>query len=147
MEKITGKNNDLIKSVKKMLISSKERRMQNAFVLEGARLVFDALNSFYAIRYFLITDSAYEKYRDSAERMAESAEKSYFISEDIASKLSDTQSSQGVFAVCEMRQSEFELNKNDKLIALDNVQDFESRAALCKCLHESGPCSKSGKVL
>lgn len=47
MEKITGKNNDLIKNVKKLLSSSKQRKEQGLFVLEGARLVFDVLNSFY----------------------------------------------------------------------------------------------------
>ena len=46
MEKITGKNNEIIKGVKKLFTSSKERRAQGLFVLEGARLVFDVLNSF-----------------------------------------------------------------------------------------------------
>ena len=45
MEKITGKNNEIIKGVKKLFTSSKERRAQGLFVLEGARLVFDVLNS------------------------------------------------------------------------------------------------------
>ena len=67
MEKITGKNNDLIKSVKKLLSSSKERRVNNSFVLEGARLVFDALNSLCRIKCFLVTESAYDKYREQCD--------------------------------------------------------------------------------
>ena len=52
MEKITGKNNEIIKGVKKLFTSSKERRAQGMFVLEGARLVFDVLNSFYEVEIF-----------------------------------------------------------------------------------------------
>ncbi|MDE5985625.1 MAG: RNA methyltransferase [Eubacterium sp.] len=124
MEKITGKNNDLIKNVKKLLSSSKERRVQGLFVLEGARLVFDVLNSFYKIKNFLITPAAYEKYREQADELIELSQCAHFISEDVAEKLSDTKSSQGVFAVCTVDCSNELINKdNAKLIALDNVQD------------------------
>ena len=67
MEKITGKNNDIIKGVKKLLTSSKQRRAQSQFVLEGARLVFDVLNSFVDVDSFFITESAYDKYRDALQ--------------------------------------------------------------------------------
>lgn len=123
MEKITSKNNDLIKSVKKLLSSSKERKEKNCFVLEGARLVFDALNSFYRVKCFLITESAFEKYGQNVEKMIDRADNSYLISNDIAERLGDTKSSQGVFAVCEKQKTGCCYNKNDKLIALDNVQD------------------------
>lgn len=71
MEKITGKNNDIIKNVKKLLSSTKHRREQGLFVLEGARLVFDVLNSFYTVSCLLITQNAYEKYKTQADEIAE----------------------------------------------------------------------------
>lgn len=124
MEKITGKNNDLIKNVKKLLSSSKVRREQGLFVLEGARLVFDVLNSFYKVKYFLITEDAYKKYSLQADVMSASCESSYMISEEISEKLSDTKSTQGIFAVCCMKtDSAFSLADNGRFIALDNVQD------------------------
>ncbi|MCC8073827.1 MAG: RNA methyltransferase [Clostridiales bacterium] len=123
MEKITGKNNAYIKDVKKLFSSSRERRSQQLFVLEGARLVFDVLNSFYEIDSFLITNDAYEKYRDLANQMIEKSKRSFIISEEISEKLSDTKNSQGVFAVCKMRQNDFVWKCNGKYIALDNVQD------------------------
>ena len=91
MEKITGKNNDLIKSVKKLLSSSKERRVNNSFVLEGARLVFDALNSLCRIKCFLVTESAYDKYREQCDEIINRAEKTYLISDEISVKLSETE--------------------------------------------------------
>ena len=123
MEKITGKNNDLIKSVKKLLSSSKERRVTNSFVLEGARLVFDALNSLCSIRCFLVTETAYDKYREQCNKIISLAEKSYFISDEISAKLSETENSQGVFAVFEIEENTFDFKSDGKYIALDNVQD------------------------
>jgi TrmH family RNA methyltransferase len=124
MEKITGKNNDIIKNVKKLLSSTSKRREQGLFVLEGARLVFDVLNSFYKIKYFLITEDAYEKYQSKADLMVSACDSAYIISNEISEKLSDTKSSQGVFAVCYISDNNaFSYDNNSKLIALDNVQD------------------------
>lgn len=123
MEKITSKNNDIIKGVKKLFASPKERKAQGLFVLEGARLVFDVLNSFYKIKYFFITDEAFEKYTDKANDMIAKAENAYIITKDISSKLSETQSSQGIFAVCYMNDNSLQLESGKKYIALDNVQD------------------------
>ena len=62
MEKITSRNNDLIKYIKKLSTSRKARFQEKKFVLEGARLSFDVLNSFYQPDVFLITEKAAEKY-------------------------------------------------------------------------------------
>lgn len=123
MEKITGKNNDLIKDIKKLLSSSKERKLRNAFVIEGARLVFDVLNSVINVKFFLVTDAVMQKYPESCQAMIERAEKSYIISEEISDKLSETQNSQGIFAVCKMQANHFALNIHSHYIALDHVQD------------------------
>lgn len=123
MEKITGKNNDIIKGVKKLFTSSKLRREQGLFVLEGARLVFDVLNSFYEVKYFLITEKSFGRYEEDANRLADISEKSYLISDDIADRISETQSTQGIFAVCKMKNEDIQIDLNGKYIALDNVQD------------------------
>lgn len=123
MEKITGKNNEIIKGVKKLLSSSGQRRNQCLFVLEGARLVFDVLNSFFEIDCFLITEAAYAKYSDLADRVIVRSERSFFISDDIAQKLSDTVNSQGVFAVCKISEHKLDIKDKSRLIALDNIQD------------------------
>lgn len=123
MEKITGKNNEIIKGVKKLFSSSKERRAQGLFVLEGARLVFDALNSSFEVERFLITEEANSKYFESAAKMQALSHSSFFISNDIAQKLSETKNSQGVFAVCKMKEKSINLQSGKKYIALDNLQD------------------------
>ena len=121
MERITSKTNKIVKDTKKLMTSSRERRERSLFVLEGARLCFDVLNSVYKVKCVLITDKAYEKYKDSADALIKESEASYFISEEVAEKLGDTQNSQGVFAVCKMQPSPEVIG--EKVIALDCVQD------------------------
>lgn len=123
MEKITGKNNDIIKGVKKLFASSKERRAQGLFVLEGARLVFDVLNSFYEVETFLITESANERYFEQSVLMQKKSKASYFISDTLSQKLSETKNAQGVFAVCKMKSDNINLQEGKKYIATDNLQD------------------------
>ena len=123
MEKITGKNNEIIKGVKKLFTSSKERRAQGLFVLEGARLVFDVLNSFYEVEIFLITESANERYFEKSVLMQKKSKASYFISDTLSQKLSETKNSQGIFAVCKMKNDNNALQNGKKYIATDNLQD------------------------
>ena len=117
MEKITGKNNEIIKGVKKLFTSSKERRAQGLFVLEGARLVFDVLNSFYEVEIFLITESANERYFEKSVLMQRKSKASYFISDTLSQKLSETKNSQGIFAVCKMKNDNNVLQNGKKYIA------------------------------
>ena len=125
MEKITGKNNEIIKGVKKLFTSSKERRAQGLFVLEGARLVFDVLNSFYEVEIFLITESANERYFEKSVLMQRKSKASYFISDTLSQKLSETKNSQGIFAVCKMKMI-ITLFKTAKSILLQII--FKTRA-------------------
>lgn len=137
LELITSKNNQLIKDTKKLLTSSKFRAEQNAFVLEGARLSFDVLNSFYKIKLFLITESAYSKYQDKADAIIFKADKAYLITNDVSDKLGETTNSQGVFCVCQM-QSDKNDSLGEKIIALDNVQDPSNVGAIIRTAEALG---------
>lgn len=136
MERITSKTNQLVKDIKRLISSSKERAQKRLFVLEGARLCFDVLNSDYRVKYFLITPSAYEKYKNSADALTEKAAQSYMIGEDLAAKLGETKNTQGVFAVCEMKDKNTTLDK--KVIALDSVQDPANMGAIFRTAEALG---------
>lgn len=138
MEKITSKSNELIKSVKKLFTSRKARFEKNQFVLEGARLCFDVFNSDYKVVCFLVTEKAYEKYKDECSRMIEIADKAFLISNDAAAKLGDTESTQGIFAVCEILQNNFKIEKNNKYIALDSLQDPSNLGAIIRTAEALG---------
>jgi TrmH family RNA methyltransferase len=137
LDNITSKNNQLIKDTKKLLTSSRARQDSFAFVLEGARLCFDVLNSVYRVKTFFITQSAYDKYSDKADKIIAIADSSYLISDDVAKKLSDTTATQGIFAVCQM-QNDSQTIIGSKIIALDNVQDPSNVGAIIRTAEALG---------
>ena len=136
MERITSKTNQLVKDIKRLITSSGERAEKKLFVLEGARLCFDVLNSDYGVKYFLITESAFEKYSEKAEKLEAVSEKAYIISDEISEKLGETKNAQGIFAVCKMKESAPGLT--DKVIALDNVQDPANIGAIFRTAEALG---------
>ena len=137
MEKITSKNNDIIKDTKRLISSPKARIQSGAFVLEGARLCFDVLNSVYKIKTVFMTEKIFEKYPLEIGALLERAKSSYLISEDVSKKLSDTENPQGIFALCEMLETESSLSSS-KIIALDNVQDPANVGAIIRTAEALG---------
>lgn len=138
MEKITSKSNNLIKEVKKLFTSRRHRMQNQKFVLEGARLCFDVTESDCKPCTLLLTEAAAEKYGDKCTALIDCFPKACFITDEIAHKISDTQSSQGVFAVCEMRGDEFVPELGKKYIALDQIQDPANLGAIVRTAEALG---------
>ncbi len=138
MEKITSKTNSLIKETKKLFTSSKERAEKEMFVLEGARLCFDAVNSDCEIKTVLITESCFEKNERFAKVLINKAESSYIITEEISSKISQTQTSQGIFALCKMKSNQSDIDYEKKYIALDCVRDPSNLGAVSRSAEALG---------
>ena len=132
MELITSKSNSLIKEVGKLFASGKARRESGVFVLEGARLCFDALNSNADVKTVLITEQCFNKYENEATRLIDKSDKSFFISEEISQKLSQTENSQGVFAICGALKFNEKLDPELKYIALDCVRDPANLGAVAR---------------
>lgn len=136
---IESKNNDKIKSAQKLINSSSYRLENREFFLEGVRLCCDAAMSGTEIRQCFITQRAMEKNGDRLQSLIEASADAYFISEDIASKLSDTKSTQGVFAVCSMPdETGFTLEKGKKYVALENIQDPSNLGAIVRTAEALG---------
>lgn len=98
-EVIKSKDNPGIKLFRKLLTAKKERCRYRLFVLEGYRLVFDAVKSGAGISKIYLTVSALEKYHDDAENLPDSI-KVCIISDEIGKYISATENTQGVFALC-----------------------------------------------
>ena len=138
MEKITSKNNDLIKYAKKLFTSRKARERERKFVLEGARLSFDVLNSPCKADTFLITEKAAQRYAAQFEKMIKTANSAYFISEEAAEKLGETENTQGVFCICEIPGESNLIEKGKKYIALDSLQDPANLGAIIRTAEALG---------
>lgn len=136
MEKITSKNNTIIKDTKKLFTSSKARAEKKRFVLEGARLCFDVLNSVYEADSVFYTESIMKKYPDKLDALIKACDSAYLIGDDIAQKLTDTKTAQGIFLTVKMRDCKNETG--DKVIALDNVQDPSNVGAIIRSAEALG---------
>lgn len=126
MEQILSKENKHIKYAVRLSESSKFRREKKMFFLEGARLCEDALKSGIEIYQFFATPESMKKYEKLILPCADSAKKCYEISHEVSARLSDTQTTQGVFCVCKMLDKPIHWNtikRNGFYLALENIQD------------------------
>ncbi len=141
MERLMAKQNEKIKHAVSVRDSSRVRREEGLFFLEGARLCADAASNNVAVFRAFFTDAALEKYSAQAQIILGKAKESYIISTQLASKLSDTQSSQGIFCLCEAQlknAASSQIRTDGRYIFLENVQDPSNLGAVCRTAEALG---------
>lgn len=122
LARITSATNPTIKEVKS-LSSKKGRTKAKAFLLEGIRLVFDAVHNHAKIRYFLISDSFVQK--EEYQFVQKNKTKVIQIPDKLFDQISETKSPQGIIAVADFFEYDehYILNNSNNIIALENLQD------------------------
>ena len=126
LENITSRTNAKIKFALSLRDDAAARRKSNMFFIEGARLCSDALKSGVSVLQFFFTESAQKKFPDVCAALLSFAKESYKISTDVALRLGDTKSPQGIFCVCSAVDKIYKADKIDfagKYVLLENVQD------------------------
>ena len=137
-QRIESLTNAKIKQLVRLLDSSKERKKEKSFVLEGLRLCLDCLNnSAIKAESLFFTEDCFKKNEallgDIPGRLP-----SFVITEAIAKKLARTESSQGVFLLCRMPEEACEISPFGKYLALENVQSPDNFGAICRCAEAMG---------
>ena len=130
--------NDRVKRVSRLLASSKARREDAAFALEGVRLCADAAQSGVPVQWFFFTAAAEAAHTDEAALLQQAAEASFCISPAVEKRLSDTQHPQGFFCVCRMTPPSGALDESGKYIALESVRDPANLGAVCRTAEALG---------
>ena len=97
---ITSKDNPVIKLYQKLSSSKKDRLQYGLFVLEGLRIVEDALREDGGVSQLIFTKQAYEKYADELFQADLRDTKTLVISNELGNKIASTSTTQGVFAIC-----------------------------------------------
>ena len=141
MQRITSRENPMIKAVSALMLSSRERREQRLFVAEGERLCGDAAKSGAEIVRAFFTDSALKKYPQTCEQVRNTAHSSLLISEELAQRIADTKTPQGIFCVCRMLDKTADLvhiNKNNRFVVLENLQDPSNMGAVFRSAEAFG---------
>lgn len=121
---IESKNNKIIKYISNLLNSKSFRKEKKEFVVEGARLCYDAFLSNCEIKFLLCTENALSKYDNVLSELKKFSAKTYILNEDLFSFISNTKSPQGVMCICSFLDKHFSIDKiSNKLIAFENIQD------------------------
>ena len=124
MQKISSKDNNLIKHIKK-LKEKKYRDEYNEFIIEGIKMVKEAINENAKIKKIIFNESFIENNKIYEFQNKNMKEESFIcVPDSIFKVLTEVDSPQGILAIIE-KESEIDLSKFDDeiLIALDNLQD------------------------
>ena len=131
---ITSKENPKIKQLAKLYSNRKYRRETGLFVIEGIRGCTDALvdstlnGGRMEIEGIYYLEELFEGVMAENKRELELLDESrrFVITREIADKISDTDSCQGIFVAAKMLDKKFSedtLKKGGKYLILDEVQD------------------------
>lgn len=118
MKIITSLDNSLIKKIRSL--SVKKYREQFALcLLEGDKVVLEAIKEPNLVEYLIITESQKAKYRDLIDKYENIL---LIVTEEIFKSLTHAVTPQNILAVIKIKESS-KINPKDNLVVLDNLQD------------------------
>jgi RNA methyltransferase, TrmH family len=119
---ITSNQNSKIKLVRALLSRSKERREAGLFVIEGVRLVEEAVKSNWGLETVLYDESLSERGRLQVEGLRLKGIEVEEISTSVMKSISETESPQGILSVLKFSQIPIPESPNFILIP-DQIRD------------------------
>ena len=101
MQKISSKDNDTIKHIKK-LKDKKYRDINNEYIVEGIKLVTEAVQENVKIKQIILCDDCEKTEAISKELMYEVAKhECIYVTEKVFKYISEVQAPQGILAIIE----------------------------------------------
>lgn len=124
MQVISSKDNDLIKHIKK-LKEKKYRDENNEYIIEGVKLVEEAVQEKVKIKKIIICEDTTRTYEIPTHIMLEIARYDcIYVTNKIFLAITQVTNPQGIMAIIEKNVEENEIDyTQDIIIALDGVQD------------------------
>lgn len=133
---IESKDNNLFKFVKKL----KERRFrdkENLFILEGLRLIEEAIRANMDIEYIIISKDYEDKFNDLLLENNISSNKIITLSNNLFMQLASTENPQGIIAVIKKNDKKKDLS-GDFFLICDKVQDPGNLGTIIRTAHAAG---------
>ena len=124
MQRITSKDNSLIKHIKK-LKDKKERDKSGEYIIDGIKLIKEAINEKVKIKQIIICEDGNKT--DFIEKNLKyelAKQECIYVPENIFNMISDVENPQGILAVVEKENIEKVIDySEDIILALDDIQD------------------------
>lgn len=140
---IQSKDNPLVKRIVKLKNSAKARREEGLFLIEGQRLCSDALQSGVAFDTVLCTGRFFSQMPELTEALSKKAKHYYEISEDVAGRLTDTKTPQGIFCICPILDKSglaVTIENSGNYIALEDIADPSNLGMILRTAEALGLC-------
>ena len=124
MQVISSKDNELIKHIKK-LKDKKYRDENNEYIIEGVKLIEEAVQEKSKIKKVIICDDTTRTYEIPTNVMLEIAKyECIYVTDKIFSSITQVINPQGILAIIEKSTENQQIDySEDIIVALDNVQD------------------------
>ena len=124
MQVITSKDNEFVKHVKK-LKEKKYRDQSQEFIIEGIKLVKEAIEEKANIKQIIICDNCEDSGIIPKDLMYEIAKYNcVYVTENILKTMSDVNAPQGIMAIIGRNNNENNIDySQDIIVALDDIQD------------------------
>lgn len=121
---ISSKDNETIKKLKK-LKDKKYRDQENCYIIEGIKLIKEAINENAKIKLIIICDDCNQENSIDEDAKYEIAKyECIYVTEKIFLSLTNVVNPQGILAVIEKEQNNNVINyDNDMFLVLDDIQD------------------------
>jgi TrmH family RNA methyltransferase len=134
---ITSNQNSKIKLVRALLGRAKERREAGAFVVEGVRLVEEAVKANWKCRFALYDESLSERGKSQVESLRSRGVDVEEVSASVMKSISETEAPQGILAVLEFTNLPIPNSPNFILIP-DQIRDPGNLGTLLRSAAASG---------
>jgi TrmH family RNA methyltransferase len=134
---ITSAQNSRIQLVRTLLGRSRERRQNNALVVEGVRLLEEALAAGWTFRFALYSQALGERGWALLQRLSAAGVETEEVTEQLLTASSDTKSPQGLLAVLELQSLPLP-KKVDFALILDEIRDPGNLGSLLRSAAAAG---------
>ena len=124
MQVISSKDNEIVKSIRK-LKEKKYRDIENCYVIEGIKLIKEAINENAKIKEIVVCEECINSGEIDKDTLYEIAKYNViYVTEKVFNAITDVKTPKGILAVIEKKALNKQIDySQDIIIALDGVQD------------------------
>lgn len=124
MQVITSKDNEVIKSIRK-LKDKKYREIENKYIVEGIKLIEEAIEEKAKIDTVVVCEDCVENDTIEQKLLYEIAKHNcVYVSEKVFNAVTEVTNPQGILAVINKENKESDINYDeDVIVVLDGIQD------------------------
>lgn len=122
--RITSASNMQIKRIRKLKKNARYRRQENCFLVEGFKMVGEALQ-YGSVQCVYVSESAGDEYGKRLSHKIEDKDVEW-VSDSVFREIADTETPQGVLALVQMPEYDRETlveKENAALVCLEDIQD------------------------